>query len=32
MLTTVDYMNGYLLPEHYQIEDLAEFVDSAINN
>ena len=25
-------VNGYLLPEHYQIEDLAEFVDSAINN
>lgn len=25
-------VNGYLLPEHYQIEDMAEFVDSAINN
>ena len=25
-------VNGYLLPEHYQIEDLAEFVDSAIYN
>lgn len=25
-------VNGYLLPEHYQIEDLAEFVDSAISN
>lgn len=25
-------VNGYLLPDHYQIEDMAEFVDSAINN
>ena len=25
-------VNGYQLPEHYQIEDMAEFVDSAINN
>lgn len=24
-------VNGYLLPEHYQIEDIAEFVDSVIN-
>ena len=23
-------VNGYLLPEHYQIEDMVEFVDSAI--
>lgn len=25
-------VNGYQLPEHYQIEDMAEFIDSAINN
>lgn len=25
-------INGYVLPEHYQIEDMAEFVDSAVNN
>ena len=25
-------VNGYLLLDHYQIEDMAEFVDSAINN
>lgn len=25
-------INGFVLPEHYQIEDMAEFVDSAINN
>ena len=25
-------VNGYLLPEHYQIEDMAEFVDSVISN
>lgn len=25
-------INVYVLPEHYQIEDMAEFVDSTINN
>lgn len=25
-------VNGYLLPEHYQIEDMVEFTDSIINN
>ena len=25
-------VNGYLLPEHYQIEDMVEFVDSKFNN
>lgn len=25
-------VNGYVLPEHYQIEDMVEFVDSTINN
>ena len=24
--------NGYVLPKHYKIEDMAEFVDSTINN
>ena len=25
-------INGYVLPEHYQIEDMVEFADSTINN
>lgn len=25
-------VKGYVLPDHYQIEDMAEFVDSAIYN
>ena len=25
-------VNGYVLPEHYQIEDMVEFADSTINN
>lgn len=31
-VTPTILVNGYLLPEHYQIEDMAEFMDSAISN